>query len=116
MARHATTVDETYHRSIPEGNFSLSDGLIMNYVACLPAQALMRARLALCSPLGEPGEMCWRRRTRECRCWRGEAKQDLRIVNGEGELHEARLAHQSATNAPARRAGCGGGGGGGAGR
>jgi hypothetical protein len=32
-------------RPVTEGNFSLSDGLIMNYVACLPAQALMRARL-----------------------------------------------------------------------
>ena len=35
-------------RPIPERNssiYSLSDGLIMNYVACLPAQALMRVRL-----------------------------------------------------------------------
>jgi hypothetical protein len=40
----------------------------------------------LCSPLGGRGEMCGRGRARECRCWRGETKQDRRIVNGEGEL------------------------------
>ncbi len=74
--------------------------------------------------VGQDAARAWRgKEIGECR-FKGTAggqlreRQDRRIqvVNGEGELQKARLAHQSAADAPARRAGGGGGGRGGAGR
>jgi hypothetical protein len=56
---------------------ALSDGTSGSRRSCLPS------KLRRSAARGGPGEMCGRARARECRRWRGEAKQDRRIVQCE---------------------------------